>query len=94
MPHSVFKNIISGTECPIHIKPGCKFKLVSCLEIYKRKLINFDNEGTLGPWKDSLKLASKGPFLGVVHEGPGGSPSPSMVPITPKWYFNMFKMTR
>ena len=29
---------ISGTKSPIDLKPGCKFKFVSCLETYLKKL--------------------------------------------------------
>ena len=31
----------SGTECPIDLKPGCKFELVCCLKVYEKKLTNF-----------------------------------------------------
>ena len=34
------KNYISGTECPIDLKPGCKFKFVSCQEIYLKTFWN------------------------------------------------------
>ena len=46
MAHSVSKSYISGTECPIHLKLGCKFKFVHCLETYL-KINNLDHEGTL-----------------------------------------------
>ena len=41
----------SGAECPIDLKPGCKFKFVLCLETYLKKLISLGHEGTLpGPF--------------------------------------------
>ena len=41
----------SGTECPIDLKPGCKFMFVRCLETYLKKLISLGHEGTLpGPF--------------------------------------------
>ena len=46
---------ISGTECPIDLKPGCKFKFVRCLETYLRTSPILGHEGTL-----------QGPFLGRV----------------------------
>ena len=45
----------SGTECPIDLKPGCKFKFVRCLETYLKKLISLGHEGTLpGPFLPRL----------------------------------------
>ena len=45
------KRYISGTECPIDLKPGCKFKFLCCFEVYIRKLIHLDHEGALaGPF--------------------------------------------
>ena len=41
------KDYISATICPIYLKPGWKFKFVSCLEIQNRKLINL--EGPFSP---------------------------------------------
>ena len=41
----------SGTECPIDLKPGCKFKFVRWLETYLKKIISLGHEGTLrGPF--------------------------------------------
>ena len=38
-------------ECPIDLKPGCKFKLVRCPKVYKKKLTNLDHQRTLaGPF--------------------------------------------
>ena len=44
MAHNIKKNYITLTEHTIHLKQGCKF--VSCPDIYKRKFINLDLEGT------------------------------------------------
>ena len=58
---------ISGTDCPIDLKSGCKFKFVSCLETNLRTFTILGHEGTLqGPFftKGPLKLASQGPFWG------------------------------
>ena len=66
---------ISGTECPIDLKPGCKFKFLCCLEVYLRKLINLDHEGPLeGPFlqrvpKNLPYRVHFGVHLGV-HNGP------------------------
>ena len=66
------KRYISGTKCPIDLKPGCKFMFVRCLETYLKKIDQF------GPWRDPAgpfftkgpqKLASLGPF-----RGPFGGP--------------------
>ena len=68
MPHSFSNAYTSGTECPIDLKPGCKFKFLRCLEDYLRKLIKSDHEGALeGPFftKGPLKIASLGPFWGL-----------------------------
>ena len=35
----------SGTECPIDLKPGCKFKFVRCLETYLKKISILAMEG-------------------------------------------------
>ena len=40
-------NYISVAKWWINLKPCCKFKFVCCLEMYLRKLINLDYEGTL-----------------------------------------------
>ena len=40
-------HFISGTECPIDLKPGCRFKFVPCLETYPKQLIIFGHSGTL-----------------------------------------------
>ena len=75
------KRYISGTECPIDLKPGCKFKFLSCLEVYLRKLINLDHEGALeGPFLPRViqnlpRRIHFGVHLGV-HDGPGGSSGP------------------
>ena len=64
-----FDNSTSGRETPIHLKPGCKFKFVSCLEIYKGILVNLDPEGTLecpfysGFLKISLAVPIKSRFI-------------------------------
>ena len=43
--------IALGTESPIDLKPGCKFKFVRWLETYLKKLISLGHEGTLpGPF--------------------------------------------
>ena len=31
----------SATDCPVDLKPSCKFKLVSCLEVYQKKIDQF-----------------------------------------------------
>ena len=50
MPHSFSNAYTSGTECPIDLKPGCKFELVRCQEVYEKKLTNLDPLRTLvGP---------------------------------------------
>ena len=74
-PAANLKRYISGTECPIDLKPGCKFKFLSCLEVYLRKLINLDHEGALeGPFLPRvLRNLPRRVNLGV-HNGPGGSP--------------------
>ena len=38
---------ISGTDCPIDLKPSCIFKFVNCPEVYIKILTNLDLEGTL-----------------------------------------------
>ena len=80
-PAANLKRYISGTECPIDLKPGCKFKFLSCLEVYLRKLINLDHEGALeGPFLPTvLQNLPRRIHFGVplgVHEGPGGSSGP------------------
>ena len=77
-----FENIIiSEAECPIDLKPGCKFKFLCCLEVYLRKLINLDHEGALeGPFLPRVlqnlpRRIHFGVHLGV-HDGPGGSSGP------------------
>ena len=35
LPHKFSNACSSGTESRIDLKPGCKFKFVFCLEIYK-----------------------------------------------------------
>ena len=80
-PAANLKRYISGTECPIDLKPGCKFKFLSCLEVYLRKLINLDHEGALeGPFLPRVlqnlpRRIHFGVHLGV-HDGPGGSSGP------------------
>ena len=70
-PAAFEKIIISGTQCLVHLKPGCKFKFVSCLEIYKGILVNLDPEGTLecpfysGSLKISLAVPIKSRFICV-----------------------------
>ena len=50
-PTSVSKNYSSGTKCRIDLRPGCKFKLVRCPKVYKKKLTNLEHERTLaGPF--------------------------------------------
>ena len=67
MPTSFSNNYKSGTECRIDLKPGCKFNLVRCPKVYKKKIDQF------GPSKDPggpffmegpLELASPDPFWG------------------------------
>ena len=88
-PAANLKRYISGTECPIDLKPGCKFKFLSCLEVYLRKLINLDHEGALeGLFLPRVpqNLPCRIHFwvhLGV-HDGLGGSSGP--------WY--SFTMTK
>ena len=41
------KRYISGTEFPIDLKPGCKFKFLCYLETCLKKMIILGHEGTL-----------------------------------------------
>ena len=41
------KDCFFGNECSICLKLGCKFQFIPCLEIYLRKFINLNHEGTL-----------------------------------------------
>ena len=47
MPTRFSNAYTSGTECRIDLKPGCKFELVRCLMVYKKKLTNLDHLRTL-----------------------------------------------
>ena len=64
MPHSFSNAYISGTECRIDLKPGCKFEFVRCLKVYETKFVSEDHEGTLaGPYLGGFpKTALQGPF--------------------------------
>ena len=72
---------IYGTKCPIDLKSGCKFKFLSCLEVYLRKWINLDHEvaleGPFLPWvpQNLPRRIHFGVHLGV-HDGPGGASGP------------------
>ena len=48
MPHSFSNAYTSGTECRMDLKPGCKFKLVRCLKVYKK---NLPIRTIQGPWR-------------------------------------------
>ena len=36
MPHNYSNAYTSGTECRIDLKPGCKFELVRCLNVFEK----------------------------------------------------------
>ena len=48
---------ISGTDCPIDLKPSCIFKFVNCPEVYIKILTNLDLEGTL-EWRGFYRQGS------------------------------------
>ena len=89
MPHSFSNAYTSGTECRIDLKPGCKFKLVRCLKVYKK---NRPIWPIKGPWRALLEQGSPEISLAwsilgsmwesmKVQEGPL---SPCRVPQGPK----------
>ena len=92
------KRYISGTECPIDLKPVCKFKFSCCLQVYLKKLINLDHEGALEGlfFKGSPEICLTGSILGsilgsmMVHDSPGASPGPwQSSTMTKKIFYNV-----